>query len=76
MININLYGPIYSGVKLTFNSTKQRGKTVQGIAVHVDEVRKIVILRDTENFNHCVDEMYIQMIDNTKKGIPYKVIQK
>ena len=73
---IHLYGPIYTGVKLTYNSKKQRGRTVQGIAVYVDQLNGTVTLRDKENFVHCVDEQYMEVLDNTKKGICYKLIQK
>jgi len=75
MDHIYLYGPIYSGVKLTFNSKKQRGKTVQGIAVDVDYQQNTVILRDKENFAHCVDATYIDIIDSTKKGIKPNLIK-
>lgn len=75
-MQIYLYGPIYQGVKLTFNSTKGRGKTVQGIAVDVSDTNGVVILRDQENFQHCVDAKYIEVLDNTNKGIHYKQIIK
>lgn len=75
-MQIYLYGPIYQGVKLTFNSTKGRGKTVQGIAVDVVDTSGIVVLRDQENFQHCVDAKYIDVLDHTNRGIHYSKVKK
>lgn len=75
-MEVYLYGPIYKGVKLTYNSRKERGKIIQGIAIQVDEKEGTVILRDKENFVHCVDKTYMEEIDNNVKGIHYKLIQK
>ena len=76
MNNIYLYGPVYQGSKLTFNTTKHRAKQVQGIAVQYDDKSNIIIIRDKENFTHCIDATYAEEIDTTKKGIHYTLIQK
>ena len=61
-MEIQLYKNKYKGIKVTFNSRKGAGKTVEGIAVDVDEKLNIVILRDADNFPHCVSIMTLEKI--------------
>jgi hypothetical protein len=75
-MEVYLYGPIYRGSKLTYNSRKERGKIVEGIAIVVYEEQGTVILRDKENFVHCVEGKGMKKINSTQKGIHYKLIQK
>lgn len=75
-MEVYLYGPVYRGSKLTYNSRKERGRIVEGIAIAYDQVEGTVILRDKEHFTHCVDEEFMEEINSSKKGIHYKLIQK
>ncbi len=59
---VQLYKQRYQGTKITFNSRKGAGKTIQGIAVDIDEKQDIVILRDDDNFPHCVLMLTLQEI--------------
>jgi hypothetical protein len=53
--DIILYGPIYRGHRMTYNSKKGRGMMVEGIAIEVDNISKLIIIRDKENFPHSID---------------------
>jgi len=57
-----LYKKRYRGTKVTFNSRKGAGKIVEGIAVDTDEKLNIVILRDADNFPHCVSILTLEEI--------------
>lgn len=54
-MDIVLYHKRYTGKKVTFNSRKGQGLTIEGIAVEHLPQLNVVILRDTENFSHAVD---------------------
>ena len=57
-----LYKQRYQGSKVTFNSTKGAGKIVKGIAIDTDSTSDIVILRDDDNFPHCVSLISLEEI--------------
>jgi hypothetical protein len=40
---------------MTYNSKKGRGMMVEGIAIEVDNIWKLIIIRDKENFPHSID---------------------
>jgi hypothetical protein len=61
-MEIQLYKQKYKGTKVTFNSRKGAGKIIEGIAVDVDEKLNIIILRDADNFPHCVSIMTLEKI--------------
>jgi hypothetical protein len=61
-MEIQLYKQKYRGAKVTFNSRKGAGKVIEGIAVQVDEQLDVVILRDADNFPHCVSMLTLQQI--------------
>jgi hypothetical protein len=61
-MEIQLYKKRYRGTKVTFNSRKGAGKIVEGIAVDTDEKLNIVILRDADNFPHCVSILTLEEI--------------
>jgi len=60
---VQLYTQVYKGNKTAFNSTKQVGKLIQGIAVDIDKSQDIVILRDKENFPHCVSILTLKKVE-------------
>lgn len=65
-MNINevvLYHKKYRGTKVTFNSRKGAGKVVEGIAMQVvKEAGGLIILRDYDNFPHCVSILTLEEV--------------
>jgi hypothetical protein len=59
---VQLYKQRYQGTKITFNSRKGAGKLLKGIAIDIDEKQDIVILRDDDNFPHCVSLLTLEEI--------------
>lgn len=57
-----LYSNKYKGNKIAFNSRKGVGKIVQGIATQVVESEGLVILRDGDNFPHCISILTLEQI--------------
>lgn len=66
---IRFYGPVYRGNKLTFNSTRGRGRMVEGIAISMNKELKEVTIRDKDNFLHIIDLEYLEEIDSRVKGL-------
>lgn len=66
-MNINdiiLYHKKYRGNKIAFNSRKGVGKVIEGIAMQVvQEQGGLVILRDYDNFPHCVSILTLEIAD-------------
>ena len=53
----------YKGIKIAFNSRKGVGRTIEGIAVQVvKEQGGLVILRDYDNFPHCISILTLEEI--------------
>ena len=59
---VQLYKQRYKGIKMAFNSRKGVGKTIEGIATQVVESEGLVILRDYDNFPHCISIMTLEEI--------------
>ena len=57
-----LYKQRYQGSKVAFNSRKGVGKIIKGIAVDTDSTLNIAILRDDDNFPHCVTLLSLEEI--------------
>ena len=57
-----LYKQRYQGSKVAFNSRKGTGKIIRGIAVDTDSTLNIAILRDDDNFPHCVSLISLEEI--------------
>jgi hypothetical protein len=61
--DVVLYHKKYRGNKVTFNSRKGAGKVIEGIAVQVvKEAGGLVILRDYDNFPHCISILTLEEI--------------
>jgi hypothetical protein len=60
--DVVLYHKKYRGNKISFNSTKGVGRIIEGIAVQVVEREGLIILRDYENFPHCVSILTLEQI--------------
>ena len=60
--DVVLYRKKYRGSKVTFNSRKGAGKVIEGIAVQVVESQGLVILRDYDNFPHCISIMTLEEV--------------
>ena len=61
--DVVLYHKKYRGNKVTFNSRKGAGKVIEGIAVQVvKEQGGLIILRDYENFPHCVSILTLEEV--------------
>lgn len=52
--DVVLYKKRYQGSKVAFNSRRGVGKMIKGIAIDTDSTLDIAILRDDDNFPHCV----------------------
>ena len=52
----------YQGSKVAFNSRRGVGKVIKGIATDVDNSLNVVILRDDDNFPHCVSLLSLEEI--------------
>ena len=59
---VQLYNQRYQGSKVAFNSRKGVGKIIQGIATDMDRSLNVVILRDDDNFPHCVSLLTLEEI--------------
>lgn len=59
---VQLYKQRYQGSKVAFNSRRGVGKIIQGIATDMDRSLNIVILRDDDNFPHCVSLLSLEEI--------------
>lgn len=59
---VQLYKKRYKGIKIAFNSRKGVGRIIEGIAIQVDERDDLVILRDYDNFPHCVSILTLEEI--------------
>ena len=57
-----LYKQKYQGSKVAFNSRRGVGKIIEGIAIDTDNTLNVVILRDYDNFPHCVSIMTLKEI--------------
>ena len=57
-----LYKKKYKGIKMAFNSRKGVGRLIEGIATQVVESEGLVILRDYDNFPHCISIMTLEEI--------------
>lgn len=53
-MEIVLHTKRYSGKKVRFNSNREVGKLIEGVVTEIVEELNVVILRDTDNFPHCV----------------------
>ena len=67
MQHIQLYSKLYKGTKVTFNSRKGAGATIEGIVLQVDQQNGIAILRDRENFPHAVSILTLEQVDKVYK---------
>ena len=59
---VQLYSKRYKGMKLAFNSRKGVGKTIEGIATQVVPQEGLIILRDYDNFPHCISILTLEQI--------------
>ena len=57
-----LYKQRYQGSKVAFNSRRGVGKIIEGIATDVDNTLNVIILRDYDNFPHCVSLLSLEEI--------------
>ena len=62
MDQVILYKQRYQGSKVAFNSRKGVGKIIEGIAIDIDSTLNVVILRDYDNFPHCVSLISLKEI--------------
>ena len=67
MEHIQLYSKLYKGTKVTFNSRKGAGATIEGIVTQVYQQNGIAILRDKENFPHAVSILTLEQVKKVNK---------
>jgi hypothetical protein len=60
--DVVLYHKKYRGSKIAFNSRKGVGRIIEGIAVQVVKEQGLIILRDYDNFPHCVPILTLEEI--------------
>lgn len=61
--DVVLYRKKYRGNKIAFNSRKGVGKVIEGIAIQVVEREGLIILRDYDNFPHCISILTLEEIN-------------
>ena len=59
---VQLYKKRYRGSKVAFNSRRGVGKIIEGIAIDTDSTLNVVILRDYDNFPHCVSLLSLEEV--------------
>ena len=59
---VQLYKKKYRGMKMAFNSRKGVGRIIEGIATQVVESEGLVILRDYDNFPHCISILTLEEV--------------
>ena len=59
---VQLYKKKYKGIKMAFNSRKGVGRIIEGIAVQVVPQEGLIILRDYDNFPHCISILTLEEI--------------
>jgi len=57
-----MYKKRYRGSKVAFNSRRGVGKIIEGIAIDTDNTLNVIILRDDDNFPHCVSILTLEEI--------------
>ena len=62
MDQVILYKQRYQVSKVAFNSRRGVGKIIKGIATDVDRSLDVIILRDDDNFPHCVSLLSLEEI--------------
>jgi hypothetical protein len=60
--DVVLYHKKYRGSKIAFNSRKGVGRIIEGIAVQVVKEQGLIILRDYDNFPHCISILTLEEI--------------
>jgi hypothetical protein len=60
--DVVLYFKKYKGSKVAFNSRKGVGRIIEGIVVQVVPQYGVVVLRDNEDFPHCVSILTLEEI--------------
>jgi hypothetical protein len=61
--DVVLYHKKYRGSKIAFNSRKGVGRIIEGIVVQVvKEAGGLIILRDYDNFPHCISILTLEEI--------------
>jgi ribosomal protein L35AE/L33A len=60
--DVVLYFKKYKGSKVAFNSRKGVGRIIEGIVVQVVPQYGVVVLRDNEDFPHCVSLLTLKEI--------------
>lgn len=61
--DVVLYHKKYRGNKIAFNSRKGVGKVIEGIAIQVVQREGLIILRDYDNFPHCISILTLEEIN-------------
>ncbi len=59
---VQLYKKVYRGSKVAFNSRRGVGKIIEGIAIDTDSTLNVIILRDYDNFPHCVSLLSLEEV--------------
>ncbi len=60
--DVVLYHKKYRGSKIAFNSRKGVGRIIEGIAVQVVKEQGLIILRDYDNFPHCISILTLEEV--------------
>lgn len=60
--DVVLYHKRYRGSKIAFNSRKGVGVVVEGIVIQISKIPGVVLLRDYENFLHCVSLLTLEEV--------------
>jgi len=52
---VQLHSVIYRGKKVTYNSRRGAGMTVEGKATDINHLQELIIICDSEGFPHAID---------------------
>ena len=52
---VKLHSTIYRGKKVTYNSRRGAGMTVEGKATDINHLQELIIICDSEGFPHAID---------------------
>lgn len=63
MEEVRVYYDRYKGKKVTFNSRRGAGMTIEGVVMGIEKTLGVLIVRDHDGFPHMIDMVTAVKID-------------
>lgn len=63
MEEVRVYYDRYRGKKVTFNSRRGAGMTIEGVVMGIEKTLGVLIVTDRDGFPHMIDMVTAQRID-------------